>query len=676
MMAGSGIIFCPKCSNQTAIEKTLTKPNFDVLDQIHGLEVKCDGCVRPSENVCLSCMQFSCEISEHHECPDPDLVDHSRLNLSQLLQERIGQEKLSNLEDPRNTFNATRSNAELVIILRNEENGGPSMVKCQSHPNLPGEYLDISTFTILCKNCNAKARGTPSGNEEPSSPSFLPLGSGEEALAATEFVRGRLAERLSECASFNIPPVFLKHLKSDSLSKLAMILKHLDISEVFVPHCPLCLVKLTNATALRFPCAKVHLICKACRLKEDSSTMRCCYDDSEHPKDALRSVALETFYAKLPTCPLCMHSNELKVIQCEHSFCDRCTEKLKKCPICSTPCNLPRADVLSEPFLAYFSKLQCTNCSRPATKISKQTCQLFCLSCASAAAKLHSFEGVPDRLCEYFDRRIGQYLEVVTGRPDTRALSKIVELRDIIYTLPTASHELKRLLRMHPAITLQDQANLLYYLKTDLTDCDMDNLEESVGWRIPQVTRPGYKVVMRFSDVLPPQFRQEGDERKTRCQWGVKLQEDQIEIVGFAAFAPVRLHGVVMATSIGPSAGVLQYFQVFDAQYLEDGMLYSLDCQQLFSHQRNDALSGPENHKVIMFERPFELLEGTSYIFKFKLGGSDSFRRGNLYTLTEEASIIGPDDVIFLFHYALCMTGEKINGQNDLTGPLLGLVYN
>jgi hypothetical protein len=596
--------------------------------------------------------------------------------LSQLLQDRIGREKLLNLEDLRNTFNATRSNAELVIILRHEENGGNSELKCAKHPNLPGEYLDTNTFMILCRNCKAGLKDTP-GGEEPSSTSSLALGRGEETLGAVEFVRSRLAERLSQCDSFNIPPVLLKHLNSDNLSKLTKIIKLLDRAEVFIPHCPLCLEKLTNTTALRFPCEKVHLICIKCRDKEVGSTMRCCYDGREHSKGALRYVALETLYAIYPICPVCMRSNELKVIPCDHSFCDRCIQDFKKCPICSTPCNIPlRADLQAEPFLAHFTKLQCTKCERPASKMSKQTCQLFCLTCASAAEQLHSFEGLPDRLREYFDRMIGMHLEIITGRQST-ALSKIVELRDIIYTFPTASHELKRLLHTHPAITLQDQANLLYYLKTDLTDCDTDNLEECVGWRIPQVTVPGHKTVMRFSDVLPPQFNQEGDDRKTRCHWGVKIQEDQIEIVGFVVYAPVRLHGVVMATSFGPSAAaVLQYFQVYEAQYLGDGMMYSVDCQQLFSHQRNDALSGPENHRVIMFQRPFELLDGTSYIFKFKLGGSDSFRRGNIYTLKDDSIIIGPDDVIFHFHSALCFTGERVNGQNDVTGPLLGLVYS
>jgi hypothetical protein len=135
------------------------------------------------------------------------MVDLSRINLSQLLQERIDQEKLMNLEDLRNTFNATRSNAELVIILRHEENGGPSEVKCAKHSNLPGVYLDTNTFTILCRNCKAGLKDTP-GGEEPSLPSFIALGRGEEALGAVEFVRSRLAERLSQCDSFSFSLCF------------------------------------------------------------------------------------------------------------------------------------------------------------------------------------------------------------------------------------------------------------------------------------------------------------------------------------------------------------------------------------------------------------------------------------------------------------------------------------
>jgi hypothetical protein len=218
---------------------------------------------------------------------------------------------------------------------------------------------------------------------------------------------------------------------------------------------------------------------------------------------------------------------------------------------------------------------------------------------------------------------------------------------------------------------------LLHYLKTDLTDCDADNLEECAGWRIPKIPMPEFKVVMRFSDVLPPQFRQEEDVRPTRNPWRVSLEKPQVELVGLNVFSPVQLHGIVMAAAYGPSTtAVLEYFQIhsaFQFQEFGEALLYSGNCDELFSHERNDSLSGPQVYKVIMFDRPFDLLDNTPYMLKFKLQGCNTFYRGNPHTL-EEAKIVTTADAVFYFRGALCITGEFVDGLNQLTGPLLGLV--
>jgi hypothetical protein len=494
-------------------------------------------------------------------------------------------------------------------------------------------------------------------------------------------VRSRLEDKLRQFDSFNIPPLLLRDLKSTNVAHLLRIFRLLNSEKVFIPYCPLCSKRLTNATALRYPCEKAHLICKTCDPKD--SVTKCCYDSQEYRRDTLHSVTLERLYTSSPVCPLCMVNKELKVIPCDHSFCERCLSDLKKCPICSEATSAsPGGSLRPETFLADVAKLNCKNDSRPAVVISKQTCQLFCFECSQEEriTKVHSFETLPSLLSQFLERMISQYMESITGRlsrsDDSR--EKINELKEYIYQIPAASQELKELLAKYPLIKPKKQALLLYYLKTDLTNCDVDGLEECVGWRIPRITIPEFKLALRFSDVLPPLFRQEEDVRPTRNPWRVNLEKGQVELVGLNVFSPVQLHGIVMATAYGPSTtAVLQYFQIHSAVHFQEfgeALMYSANCDELFTHERNDALTGPESYKVIMFERPFDLLDNTPYMLKLKLLGTQCFYRGNPHTL-DEAKIVTTADVTFYFRGALCVTGEFVDGLNQLTGPLLGLVY-
>jgi hypothetical protein len=291
---------------------------------------------------------------------------------------------------------------------------------------------------------------------------------------------------------------------------------------------------------------------------------------------------------------------------------------------------------------------------------------------------LHSFVDIPDRLREFLERMTSQYLESITERQalSKEPPSKINELKELIYPLPHASHELKRLLRMYPSISLQDQANLLYYLRTDLTDCDVDNLEYCVGWRIPQVTSLDCKVAMRFTNLLPPLFRQHRDERPTRSPWKVNLAEDQVELVGFIAYSSIQLYGVVMPTTYDSSPGaVLQYFKIYEPPQFNEALLYSDQSRQLFSHEQYDSLSGPMNSRVIRFERPFELLETTKYVFKFKLAGSPAFYHGNSKSHQELTPLTDSDGVVLHFTEVFNISREYVSRTKQGTGPLLGLLY-
>jgi hypothetical protein len=302
------------------------------------------------------------------------------------------------------------------------------------------------------------------------------------------------------------------------------------------------------------------------------------------------------------------------------------------------------------------------------------------MRCSILAHNMHTFIDLPSTLHEYLEQMICSYLGSVTGQRigmnDPSA--KVTELKQEIYRLPTASHELKALLNQHPALSLQDRANLLYYLKSDLTDCDLEGLEEPTGWRIPKVNVPGMNVAMRFLDVVPSQFVKPDEQRLNRVPFQVNLAKSQMEVVGFRLYSPAQLHGVVMATGFGPGSPFLEYFQIYRTKIVkefEEALMYNFESTQLYSHQHNDSLAGPENYKVIMLERPFDLIEDTPYVLKFKLAGCPAFYRGNPFTLKESKTVFGPDGTVFYFSEGLNLTDEYVSGRNHLTGALIGLVY-
>jgi hypothetical protein len=346
------------------------------------------------------------------------VLDLARINLSALLLEKISRERRLRLDVSRQSYNVSKTNAELADTLKKEMNGGLPEAKCDMHSSWPGVFLDPENFTIKCAKCKAlSSRGS----------SFLPLVEGH----ALGLVRSTLEDRLAQYDSFNIPPLLLRDLKSSNVSPLLRIFKLLDSAKVFIPYCPLCLKKLTNATTLRFPCEKAHLICKTCDPKD--SVPKCCYDGQEYRQDTLHPVTLERLYASSPVCPLCMVSKELKVLQCEHSFCESCMSDLKNCPFCGETVRTGE-NLRPEPFLRDVSKLICTNDSRSAVMISKQTCQLFCLQCSQEeqVSKVHSFEALPGLLSQYLERMIGQYMETITRRQPRSSDSqgKITELKE------------------------------------------------------------------------------------------------------------------------------------------------------------------------------------------------------------------------------------------------------
>jgi hypothetical protein len=608
-----------------------------------------------------------------HDPLTENMMNQEAVNVPDLLIERINLERQLKYDHLiKKSELSSKNYSELVRVLRKEQSGPKTEFICSKHPLRKGEFLDESTMEIKCSQCKAVHRGL----------SLVKL-EGEAMQKAVQLFRVKVQETLATVDSFNIPPLLLKDLDSENINQIIKILALLKIEKVFISYCPVCLNKLTKDTARRFSCQKAHLTCSECYPNQD----KCCYDKQPQRTDVIRPVALETLYTQTPVCPMCMENNVSKCLSCSHSFCENCISNIKRCPFCSAKHS--GEELLPEPFLTHFSGLKCSNGDQQfATKISEQTCQLFCSKCCLSVGKLHTFEKIPDRLHEFLDKLIAEHLEAVTQHPSerTEASSKINDLRELVDAIPTASLELRDLLSRHPNINLQERADLLYYLKTDCTNCDSEELPESVGWRIPKIPSQDYRVAMRFADVLPPLNPSSSSASSSRHPpWPVGPNQE--ELVGVTVLQKIELVGVVMATTYEPTLSPeLEYFKIYDAERFRDfgeSLLYSSHNRKLFSHQRYDSLSGPLNYKVIRFARPYTLQAETPYIFKFKLNGSSAFYRGNPFTLQEVKTVVCPDlktfpdlELITVFYFSGVTSAKASSGDNHTTGTLLGLVYH
>jgi hypothetical protein len=623
----------------------------------------------------------------------PQLEELEELNVREYLVARINSARFVNQEDPKpHEELARRSYSELTVLLRHEEEGGQTHLYCSTHTHNKGEFLDIDSLKVKCQLC-IRSR------EERAYPVQSP--------DSIEAFRSALDDRIRELDSFCIPPLLLSSVTSLDLGRMLKLASKLRDDLFYIPYCPLCLKKLDRTTTLQYPCEKSHLVCTKCNPRSKRTV--CIYDRQEYRNDHLQLVGLELVAIGRLSCPVCTLIVKLKELPCGHAFCSPCIDRLRQCPMCKA--SLAFVDV---------SALQLDSCMRiqlpcvagdgNATLMSLQTCELFCRVCADSHAVRHSYEDVPESLPEFLKSKIfsiiGQLLGLHSPAYDAidescRAISfdqSMQALRNYLHHFPHASLELRSLLAAHhpsshpqPVVSSRLNENsdyvamlakLLFCLKTDLTNCDLEKLKQPVGWRLPQLSvQEEYSVAMRFTDVLPPQFSDPTDRGPNRGPLLVDLGQNQIELVSLTPMVSVDLFGIVMATTavFCPTAA-LELFEVYQGVIFQDigaSAVYTKQSAKLFSHRRQVLLNGPETQKAVLFDFPFRLNEGTLYLLKFKLGGSREFYRGNPFTLSEVGNVFCADGSCFCFTSALCFTKEYVNStaKHQISSSLLGLIY-
>mmetsp|Transcript_16950 Transcript_16950/g.30446 ORF Transcript_16950/g.30446 Transcript_16950/m.30446 type:complete len:715 (+) Transcript_16950:1698-3842(+) len=654
-----GIMTCPECSSQTTSRHFGETINYDLLRLVEEAEIKCDMCRQASAAVCKSCVMFMCEACIGvHGCELGLILELHPLNLQKYLVNLINRERALKLEAGTKLEEHGQSCASLLAIYRNElDLCRPETIVCASHRPLKATSIRLDDFSIICKACAHY-------------PDCLPID--EHCIPMLRYLT---SVKLAGFDSFGFTPLLLRLMQSQLVGDLLKLAKHLAPG-VFIPYCSNCLSRLSNSNAVKLPCLKAHLVCKNCVGTGSYTVCKC--DQSICSTSQCKEVNIQLLLTSVPLCPFCSIHKDLKMLPCLHSFCASCLPKLPRCPMCFTNLKgIDKAALPDDDFIDKLTNLQCYNRDGEATKITKHTCKMLCDKCSSSRNTIYTCEALPSFIPPFLHTKVSLLLREICNLQfadlepalEVDALSRYFQHK-------SATPELMGLLMRYLNLSLQEQADLLYYLKTDCTNCDTGGFEHTSGWRIPVVAYSDMHVAMRFSDLLPPQFSCSMDD-PNRSFWLVDTDNNQIEILGFDCSQSIYLYGVVLAAGAEAQGHELEYFEVYSTQF-HDGLggaaAFTVNDALLFRHDRKTPLCLPQRTMTVRFDEPFSLESGFQYLMKFKLAGK-RFYRGNPYTVEDPQFVIGPDLTTFRFVQALCMTDDIVNGSNEETGPLLGLIY-
>ena len=171
----------------------------------------------------------------------------------------------------------------------------------------------------------------------------------------------------------------------------------------------------------------------------------------------------------------------------------------------------------------------------------------------------------------------------------------------------------------------------------------------------------------RFDSVLPG----EGSGPKNKG-WGVNFRSNQVEVLTLTTSSTVQLYGLSLANPIGTNANVAQ-LSLFVGEAAAGPALYY--------HPRPVLLKSSQGILTYVYlSQLVELRVGTKYSLKVQFVPAEepceklTLYRGNPETRPEVW--IGSDNTVWEFgSVSQVEAGEFVTGRNDMSGPVLRLLY-
>lgn len=196
---------------------------------------------------------------------------------------------------------------------------------------------------------------------------------------------------------------------------------------------------------------------------------------------------------------------------------------------------------------------------------------------------------------------------------------------------------------------------------------------QSVGTPLPPLDLPFDSLVLtRFPSVFPPVDVAPESWQPTQRPWRQSSRENQVEAVTFMCTEPVSLLGLALAVPIDrKQVAVLDWVRIYKGTEAVGSVYTEVAAGKRLS-------GGPHVLSAVLFLSAYPIQPYEHYSLKLKFVGDpprdyDTYR-GNPY---DKPDIwLGPDGAIWEFEECLVVEGgECLNGQNNLSGPILQFLY-
>lgn len=691
---------CPYCL-QPIDENEFLGDNLQIMDFINFVEIKCVS--HPDKIACqinLELTESYCELCEKQgqNLISPEefsltlniaLEELLKSQLSQLVKKEVETQielykSIDNSFKKLNKFpyyqEAEKRTESWIMGLSNnikfriirEVKLAANKVTCDQHQLKEAQFISISTRKLLCLECVTV-------DED----SILSLTSNdliEVLVNRIMWIKRSMQHGTSEVSSLNF-----NELKSLTFKQLIKILKDFDQSDVknlpvfLKSSCGSCgMLYSKNREPYILPCVGTHIICQVCAAQAE---INCPYDNNSYlPSD------LEAFFCPFfnPTanCAKCrspfnFKGNFPREFPCGHLLCVSCLKlmnssrnSIKKCFECNTQVESLKS-LPSNQYVIEVIRQNLIYCSRhrniSAEFIDKLTLTSYCCKCE-----------------DYYSNH--KFNIVDPFSPVARYLVKVFKMNandeNVLCKVNLSLEQFK-------ALSPQEMIDKL----RENTD---SSLSEKLRSSMPQgkclidVPKPEWgksnAYLLRFLTIMPNEHKVLGNYNIT-SPWIVLPHENQVEAVVIKPEKDIKLYGLIFGTIISsPIAHAhINLIKIIKGKSLIDkeqkhqenikkSSTSETDEKLVYIDEVSFDIRPEPDYQTIMLRETVFMKKNQPYSVIVRVRGEGILlTRGNPFDLKEE--LLGSDGTKFEFTEPEDIGFYEINGQHDINGPFLGLIY-
>jgi hypothetical protein len=644
---------CPLCQN-TINADDYVGLNYQIMIHLQQQEIRCS--FHPQNS--SSCLNLELGEAYCEECfqQDPSLVQAE--DFSTVLDEELktfenfhismeNKEKLMNLD-------ILPNNEKFKIV--KEIRSATLRINCDEHVLNEATFINIKTRKLLCETCRV--------NESQNLRKLKAPGLKEFLINKILWVKRAVNPCPSEMSHFSH-----SELKEWPLKDVLNSFK--SLSEEQIKEFPVITKSICEKCQERFSgerepfilnCSGSHILCKVCVNVGD--TIFCEMDNNSFPTGSAEPIFSQVFnpFANCQSCkkPFDLKSRYPREFPCGHLLCVACLSTkhidrnpvFSKCLYCQSEVqnikSLPSSKLILDQIkhtLIYCSRHRNTS----ASYINRTTLTSHCNKC----------------------REIELDMMIETNDPSSPVYIFLLEYYEKNIENPTFQERIQLGIQEFKTLSLQ---GMLDKLRETIDPSLKGRLRSNIpeGKALLDYPRPEWQrnaFLFRFFSVMPcdnPPI----DFLQITKPWVVLSHENHVEAVVFKANKDIRLQGIIFGTTVSsPTAHAhVNLVKVIKGKKLnnEIDVVYNNEVPFDFSH-------GLE-FQMIHFQNMRGLNRNEYYSVIVRVRGEGVLlTRGNPFDIKEE--FWGSDGTIFEFSEADDIGNYKINGQHDINGPFLGLVY-